>query len=85
MTFPQQDCITTRTQRLDIFPDKSLDSFDLPKELRAHKILGCYCFKLAVNFVKGIAASALVAVLFEKTEKTRQQLFVCWKFTACCL
>ena len=26
---------------------------------------------LAVNFVKGIAASALVAVLFEKTEKTR--------------
>ena len=41
--------------------------------------------QLAVNFVKGIAASALVAVLFEKTEKTRQQLFVCWKFTACCL
>ena len=40
---------------------------------------------LAVNFVKGIAASALVAVLFEKTEKTRQQLFVCWKFRACCL
>ena len=40
---------------------------------------------LAVSFVKGIAASALVAVLFEKTEKTRQQLFVCWKFTACCL
>ena len=35
--------------------------------------------------LKGIAASALVAVLFEKTEKTRQQLFVCWKFTACCL
>ena len=28
-------------------------------------------YKLAVNFVKGIAASALVAVLFEKTEKTR--------------
>ena len=41
--------------------------------------------QLAVNFVKGIAAAALVAVLFEKTEKTRQQLFVCWKFTACCL
>ena len=41
--------------------------------------------RLAVNFVKGIAASALVAVLFEKTEKTRQQLFVCWKFTACFL